>query len=184
MELKDIVSVAGEPGLHHVKGRNKNGLIVETIGTGRKFSTTPRHRVSVLSDIAIFTEEGEAKLWQVLKSLKAHEDAGNAIPDGKADADALRAGLEAVLPDYSREKVYPGDMKKLFGWYQMLKSSLDFDKLGAEETEETDEPESGAEKPTRNAAQDKAAPKKVKTSAPKPVGGVKAKTTTPRKMGS
>ena len=39
MELKDVVAISGMSGLHHVTGRSKNGLIVETIGTGRKFAT-------------------------------------------------------------------------------------------------------------------------------------------------
>lgn len=184
MELKDIVSVAGVAGLHKVIGRNKSGLIVETIGTGKKFATTVQQRVSVLADIAMFTEEGESKLWEVLKSIKALDDAGNQPPAANADNDAVKAYMAQVLPGYDREKVYVSDMKKLFTWYGILKGVLDWDKLGQESEDEAGEAETTAEKPADKPVAKSAAPKKVKTSTPKPSGGVKAKTTTPRKMGS
>ena len=57
MELKDVVSVTGMPGLHKILGRNKNGLILESLTDGKRFGTNPRQRISILSDIAMFTEE-------------------------------------------------------------------------------------------------------------------------------
>ena len=183
MELKDIVSVSGVPGLHKIIGRNKTGLIVETIGTGKKFATTLQQRVSVLADIAMFTDEGEMKLWQVLQQLKALDESGKNPPAAGADNDTVKGYMALVLPNFDREKVYPGDMKKLFGWYGIIKDLLDWSKLGQEE-EETTEENTASEKPAEKSASKAAAPKKVKTSAPKPSGGVKAKTTTPRKMGS
>jgi len=92
MELKDIVSVSCVPGLHKSIGRNKTGLIVETIGIGKKFATTLRQYVSVLADIAIFTDKGETKLWQVLQQLKALEEAGS------TDKHAEKSGGKAVAP--------------------------------------------------------------------------------------
>lgn len=181
MELKDIVSVSGVAGLHKIIGRNKNGLIVETIGDNKKFATNMRQRVSVLADIAIFTEDGEAKLWEVIKSIKALEDGGKTIPTSKASDDEARAFMKEILPQYDMEKVYVSDMKKLYGWYHTIKSVLDYSKLGAQEEE------TAAEGTTEAAAKEvkKAAPKKTaKTSAPKTVAGAKVKTTTPRKMGS
>jgi uncharacterized protein YfaS (alpha-2-macroglobulin family) len=114
MELKDIVSVSGVAGLHKVIGRNKAGLIVETIGTGRKFATSANQRVSILSDIAMFTDEGEVKLWQVLQSLKSLEEKGDATPASAASNDEIQVYMAKVLPNYDRERVYPSDMKKLF----------------------------------------------------------------------
>jgi hypothetical protein len=183
MELKDIVSVTGVAGLHKVIGRNKAGLIVETIGTGRKFATSANQRVSILSDIAMFTDEGEVKLWQVLQSLKSLDEQGQQPPASSASNDEVQAYMSKVLPNYDRERVYPSDMKKLFNWYGMVKSSLDWEKLGKEEDEEGGD-NSTADKPAEKNPAKNVAAKKVKTSAPKPAGGVKAKTTTPRKMGS
>jgi len=110
MELKDIVSVSGVPGLHKIIGRNKTGLIVETIGTGKKFATTLQQRVSVLADIAMFTDEGETKLWQVLQLLKALDESGSNPPASNADNDEIKAYMGKALPNYDREKVYPCDL--------------------------------------------------------------------------
>lgn len=186
MELKDVVSVAGVAGLHKVIGRNKNGLIVETLGAnGKKFATNLRQRVSVLSDIAIFTEEGEIKLWEAVKAIKEAEDGGAAVPGSKSENDEVKEFMGKIVPNYDQEKVYVSDMKKLFGWYHMLKADLDFSKLGVEETEADAEAEkTGAEGSTAKINREKAAPKQMKSPAPKPGGGGKSKTTTPRKMGS
>lgn len=182
MELKDVVSVTGMPGLHKVIGQNKTGLILESLTDKKKFATNARQRVSVLADISMFTEEGEVRLSEVLIKIKALEDGGKAIPSSKADNDEVKAFMGLVLPDYDREKVYTSDMKKLFSWYGMLKGSLDFDSLSKTDAEE----ESTEAKETAPKAKSTDKPKavaKAKT-ATKTATGVKAKTTTPRKMGS
>jgi hypothetical protein len=182
MELKDIVSVSGMPGLHKIIGKNKNGLIVETIGDNKKFATNLRQRVSVLADIAIYTEEGESKLWEVIKAIKAKDDAGETIPDSRIENDEARAFMSSILPGYDTDKVYVSDMKKLYGWYHLLKPVLDFEKLGVEEEESTESTEK-SDAPAKKSV-DKTAVKKVKTQAPRAPTGAKSKTTTPRKMGS
>ena len=71
LELKDIVAISGMPGLYHVIGQRKNGLIVEALdGSGKKFPTAPTTKVSILSDIAMFTLEGEEKLADILVRIK------------------------------------------------------------------------------------------------------------------
>lgn len=182
MELKDIVSVSGVAGLHKVIGRNKNGLIVETIGDNKKFATNARQRVSVLADIAVFTEDGEAKLWEVIQNIKAKDDAGESVPDSKSDNEVVKKFMAAVLPAYDTEKVYVSDMKKLFTWYHLLKPVIDFSKLGVEE-EAVEEGGEKSETPAKKVPE-KVVTKKVKTQTPKTQTGAKVKTTTPRKMGS
>ncbi len=182
MKLSDIVSVSGMPGLHKVLGRNKNGLIVETIdATKKKFATNERQRVSVLGDIAMFTEEGEAKLWQILKTIAEKEKGGAKVPDAKAESEELTAFMKTILPDYDREKVYTSDMKKLFLWYTTLKPEMDMLTLSSEEEVE-EETATGEAKPTKTVS--KPAAKNLKTAGPKTSAGIKTKTTTPRKMGS
>ncbi|MFN4784914.1 MAG: DUF5606 domain-containing protein [Bacteroidota bacterium] len=183
MELKDVVSVTGMPGLHKILGRNKSGLILESLTDNKRFGTNPRQRISVLSDIAMFTDDEEVKLAVVLMSIKALEDAGTAIPDAKADNDEVKAFMAKVLPNYDRERVYTSDMKKLFVWYGMLKGTdLDWSNLDkvteSEEGTDTDAPKATDSKAKKSAA----APKN--TAIKKPAAGAKTKTTTPRKMGS
>lgn len=182
MELKDVVSVTGMPGLHKVIGQNKTGLILESLTDQKKWATNARQRVSVLADISMFTEEGEVRLSEVLLSLKKIEDSGAALPTSKADNDEVRAFMSKVLPNYDREKVYVSDMKKLFTWYNMLKGGLDFDSLNkADDSEETSEVKEVVK--TKSSDKPKATAAKTKTPT-KTAAGVKAKTTTPRKMGS
>ena len=183
MELKDVVSVTGMPGLHKILGRNKSGLILESLTDNKRFGTNPRQRISVLSDIAMFTEEEEVKLAVVLMSIKALEDAGTAVPTPKADNDEVKAFMAKVLPNYDRERVYTSDMKKLFVWYGMLKN-IDLDWANLDKVEETEESTDGdAPKATESKAKKAtAAPKN--TAIKKLAAGAKTKTTTPRKMGS
>jgi hypothetical protein len=173
MELKDIVAIAGQSGLHKIVGRSKNGLIVETIGTGRRFSTSFQDKVSVLEDISIYTVEEDLRLNKVFLKLK---DAGE-VPTAKDEMKKSREFLIATI-QLDSERVYDNDIKKLLNWYHWLKDVLDFSKLNEEETAETpaessDAVEASAEtseeaKPKKTAAKKAAAPKKaaaVKTAA-------------------
>jgi hypothetical protein len=42
------------------------------------------------------------------------------LPDGKADAKAIRAYFEKVYPDMDFERVYGSDMKKMVKWFALL----------------------------------------------------------------
>jgi len=185
MELKDVVSVTGMPGLHKILGRNKSGLILESLVDQKKFSTNPRQRISILSDIAMFTDEGEVKLAQVLTNIKGLEDGGTAIPDAKSSNDEISAFMGKVLPTFDRERVYVSDMRKLFTWYGFLKNSdLDFANL-LNESDDSDDANTDGDAPKAEAKTAKKATAAPKNTAPKkPATGAKTKTTTPRKMGS
>ncbi|MES2654704.1 MAG: DUF5606 domain-containing protein [Bacteroidota bacterium] len=168
MELKDIVAVSGQSGLHKIIGRTKNGLILETIGSGKKFATGYQDRVSILEDISMYTQEGDMRLSEVL--VKAHT-AGK-VPTAKDDAKVQRDFLIKTI-GLDSERVYDSDIKKFFNWYNALKDVLDFTKLGQEpKTEEatatetgTDEATPAAEEKPKKAAAKKTAAKKV--AAPK-----------------
>lgn len=135
MELKDVVAIAGQSGLHKIVGRSKNGLIVETIGSGRRFSTSFQDKVSVLEDISIYTVEEDLRLNKVLLKLK---EAGE-VPTAKDDMKKLREFLIATI-NLDSDRVYDNDIKKLLNWYHLLKDVLDFSKL-----DETEAPEATAE---------------------------------------
>ncbi len=186
MELKDVVSVTGMPGLHKIIGRNKNGLILESLSDKKKFSTTPRQRISILSDIAMFTDEGEVRLAQVLVNLKNLEETGESVPTSKADNSEVTAFMAKVLPTYDRERVYVSDMKKLFTWYGSLKNSeLDFATILNESSEEENNSENSSDSSAKSDVKVKKSSAAPKNTAPKkPATGAKTKTTTPRKMGS
>lgn len=171
MELKDIVAVSGQSGLHKIIGRTKNGLILETIGSGKKFATGYQDRVSILEDISMYTQEGDMRLSEVL--VKAH--ATGKVPAAKDDAKEQRSFLVKTI-GLDSERVYDSDIKKFFNWYNALKDVLDFSKLGQEpKAEETPAAETAKEKeeavaPVAEEKPKKAAAKKTaakKVAAPK-----------------
>lgn len=179
MELKDVVAIAGQSGLHKIVGRSKNGLIVETIGTGRRFSTSFQDKVSVLEDISIYTQEEDMRLHLVLLKLKEN---GN-VPTAKEDMKSLRAYLIELI-QLDSERVYDNDIKKLLNWYHLLKDVLDFDKLqaageamDADVAADTAAPEASTESSAEEAKPKKAAAKKTaapKTATPKNTAAPKA----------
>lgn len=181
MELKDVVAIAGQSGLHKIVGRSKNGLIVETIGSGRRFSTSFQDKVSVLEDISIYTQEEDMRLHLVLLKLKEN---GN-VPTAKDDMKQLRAYLIDLI-QLDSERVYDNDIKKLLNWYHTLKDVLDFDKLkaageamDADVAAETATPEAASEVPVEEVKPKKAAAKKAaapKTATPKNTAAPKANT--------
>ena len=74
-----------------------------------------------LGDIAIFTDEEDVPLSEVLNAIKEKENGAKVILDiKKADNETLRAYLAEVLPNFDRERVYPTDIKKLISWYNLL----------------------------------------------------------------
>jgi len=172
MELKDIVAVSGQTGLHKIIGRTKNGLILETIGTGKRFATSYQDKVSVLEDISMYAQEGDLHVAQVLVKINAK---GN-VPTPKDDAKAQRQYLIETI-DLDSERVYDSDIKKLINWYSALKDILDFAKLaeektdeaGIEENKEEEKVEAALEEKPKKTAAKKAAPKKTaaKTAQPK-----------------
>ena len=185
MKLKDVVMISGMPGLYKVLGQRKNGLIVESLlEENKKFSTSPTQKISVLSEIAIFTEEGEAKMNQVLHNIYSKEKEGLTIPDKKSDDKTLASFMASALPDYDKEKVYMSDVKKLANWFSILKDKLDFDNLLKEDEEEETSTEVGdkkelAPKPDKTPAK----PIKMKkTIAPANSGGKNKKLVVNRKQ--
>jgi len=187
MELKDIVAISGIGGLHQVIGRNKSGLIVETIdGSKKRFGTTLQQKISVLADIAIFTSGEDVRLNQVFRNIEAAEAEGLSLPDAKADNEALKAFMGKVLPEFDRERVYVSDIRKIAGWYSLLKGKVDFQKEESEEqTGNADAEGTAADDKAKSKAQPKNFPPQgTKVAAPKGPAGGKSKTSTPRKMGS
>lgn len=160
MELKDVVAIAGQSGLHKIVGRSKNGLIVETIGTGRRFTTSFQDKVSVLEDISVYTVEEDMRLHQVFLKLKDKEQ----VPAAKEDMKQLRAFLIETI-NLDSERVYDNDIKKLLNWYHTLKDVLDFSKLGVEELAEEPVAENSAL--TEAAAEPADEPKTKKAAARK-----------------
>src|ERR1035437_9437554 len=119
MILKDILSISGEPGLFKFIAQGKNAIIVEHLETKKRSSAYSSAKVSSLEDIAIFTEKEDMPLGKVFDLIHEKENGGLAI-DSKVDTGKLKVWFEGILPEYSKDKVYTSDMKKVAHWYNIL----------------------------------------------------------------
>lgn len=141
--LRTILSVSGKPGLYKLVSNAKNMVIVESLTEKKRMPIYARDKVVSLGDIAIYTEEGETPLKEVLISIKTKENGAKASVAPNAKPDELKAFLEAVLPAYDKDRVYNADIKKLIQWYNLLiESGLDFETVEEaveEEAEKTEE---------------------------------------------
>ena len=119
MILKDILAISGEPGLFKFIAQGKNAIIVEHLETKKRSSAYGSAKVSSLEDIAIFTEKEDVPLSKVFDLIQEKENGGPAI-DSKVDTEKLKSWFEGILPEYSKDKVYTSDIKKVALWYNFL----------------------------------------------------------------
>ena len=117
-----ILAISGKPGLYKLVSRGKNNLIVEALdATHRRQPAFATDRITSLADIAMFTDDEDVPLMDVLDSLKTLEDGKKvAIDLKKATGDDLREYFAKVLPNFDRERVHNSDIKKLLQWYNIL----------------------------------------------------------------
>lgn len=145
--LSEILSVTGRPGLYRLVSTNKNMNIVESLTDGKRIPVYAQEKVVALSDISMYTRGGDIPLREVFKKIKEKEEGKPVKLGSKASGKELFAYLESVLPDYNRENVYAGDVKKLLQWYNLLlEKGIDFKEL---ERNSGDNPESSDADETR-----------------------------------
>ena len=145
--LKTILSISGKPGLYKLVSQGKNMLIVESLSADKKrFPAYSNEKIISLGDIAMYTDEEEVPLKDVLTSIKEKENGGETSFDvKKASQDELRNYLGEVLPNFDRERVYVNDIKKLISWYNILIANGITDFQDSEEGGEAPQPSSPAE---------------------------------------
>ena len=141
--LRTILSVSGKPGLYKLIFQGKNMLILEALdATKKRFPVYGHDKVISLGDIAMYTDDEEVALAEVLESVKTKSNGGvTAIDYKKASADELQAFMAEVLPTYDRDRVHNSDIKKLIQWYNILVSNgvTEFVAPEAEEEAATEE---------------------------------------------
>ena len=121
--LKNILAISGKPGLYRLVSRGNRSLIVETLDEAHKrqpaFGTD---RIISLADIAMYTDEEEVPLRQVLNNIKAKEQAKavSSIDLKTASKEELFQFMGEVLPEFDRDRVHASDIKKLIQWYNIL----------------------------------------------------------------
>ena len=127
--LKTILSVSGKPGLYKLISSGKNMVIVESLSDGKKMPVHARDKVVSLGDISIYTETDDVPLKEILVSMKQKENGEKATINTSAKPEELKKYFAEVLSDFDRDRVYPTDIKKVIGWYNLLISAnIDFEK--------------------------------------------------------
>ena len=121
MDLKEILSIAGKPGLYKLIAQSRTGVIVESLIDGKRFPVMANHNVSALADIAIYTYSEEVPLADIFRTIFTKEDGGQAISH-KSSAAELQTYFEEIVPEFDQERVYGSDIKKVISWYNMLQS--------------------------------------------------------------
>ena len=127
--LKDIMSISGHSGLFRFISQARNGIIVENLETKKRIQAFATMKVSSLEEIAIFTEDEEVSLEEVLRKV-FEKEGGRAAIDHKSAPEKLKNYFGEVLPEYDRSRVYVSDIKKVVHWYNLL---VQFDLLKFEE---------------------------------------------------
>ena len=147
--LTKILSVAGRPGLYKLISTNKNMNVVESLSDGKRIPVYMHEKIVALSDVSIYTNDGDTPLVNVLKNIKDKEEGKQVEMKAKASGKDYFNYLEEVLPDYNKESVYASDAKKIISWYNILiENDIDFEV--SESTEEQDSEEQDSEDSSEN----------------------------------
>lgn len=144
---KTILSISGKPGLYLLVSRGRNTLIVESLDAQKKRQNVGlRDKVTSLNDISIYTEDEDTPLMQVFKNIfDQNEGQPVDIDTKKADKNALYDFMAKALPDFDRDRVYPGDIKKMINWYNLLLREGYTDFVTTTDAPEDDKKESDGE---------------------------------------
>ncbi|MFV7235926.1 DUF5606 domain-containing protein [uncultured Flavobacterium sp.] len=121
MNLEKILAISGKPGLYVLRVQTRTGFVAESLLDGKKITVNLKSNVSLLSEISIYTYEGEKPLAEIMQKIADKENKGQAISH-KEDNATLAAYFKEILPDYDEERVYPSDIKKVLNWYNMLQA--------------------------------------------------------------
>ena len=135
-DLETIISIAGYPGLYKLLAKTKGGFVAESLIDQKRVTVPLRAKVSMLSEIAVYTLEKELPLKEVFNLISAKESGKPAAVSPKADKIDLEAYFFEILPSYDEERVYASDIKKIISWYNLLSQrGLLASKTEADQTE-------------------------------------------------
>jgi hypothetical protein len=123
MDLEKYVAVSGVSGLLKLVANRNNGLIVEDLSTGkRRFVAARGHQFTPLASIGIYTNDGDStELKNVFQSMLGKLETMPPVEPG-APVEELHAYFASVLPEYDRDRVSTGDIKKVIKWFGFLHS--------------------------------------------------------------
>lgn len=134
--LKEILSIAGKPGLQRLISNASNAIIVESLIDGKRFPAYSNSKIIALEDISIYTENEDMPLKEVFKRIYDKEN-GKPTINHKESQEKITAYFNEIVPEYDKERVYISDIRKIIQWYNLLVSR---GILNFEQEQETEKP--------------------------------------------
>lgn len=133
MNLENLIAVSGLPGIFRLVANRNNGLIIEDLDSGKKrFAPARKHQFTPLASIAIYTDDGDsAELKNVFRNMQ-DQYTDNPPVNPSASTEDIHEYFADVLPNYDRDRVKTGDIKKVLKWFSFLQEK---DFLTADEQE-------------------------------------------------
>ncbi len=122
MELKEILAVAGYPGLYKFVAQSTRGVIVESLADGKRMNVPSNARVSSMTDISVFTDSEDRPLADIFTAFYKHTEGKPTVGHKEAPA-TVEAAFAEVVPDYDPDRVHFSDMRKIVQWYNALVSA-------------------------------------------------------------
>ena len=150
MKIKGLVAVSGLPGLFKMVANRNNGLIVEDLANGkRRFASVRQHQFTPLESIGIYTNDGETSELKIVFQSMLDKLETVPMPTLSDTGDKLHLYFAQILPDYDRDRVHTGDIKKAVKWFAHL-HELGYTMMeeDEDEEEEVDETEAAVESDT------------------------------------
>jgi len=152
MEFSDIAAVSGKGTLFKIINPTRTGVILESMDEHKKKMVATMHnKVSVLSEISIYTtdSEGATSLEEVMKKIHEEFD-GDTDLDKNSSPEELKSFMKFILPDYDENRVYVSDIKKVVSWYAQIITQVPEVLDDKKESEEKEETASGEKNETEN----------------------------------
>ena len=120
MNLEEFIAVSKLPGVYKIVSNRDNGLFIEDMDTGKKkFASMRKHMFTPLASVSIYTDDDSTELSTIFQTMM--EKSGELDPkEALSSNQALFDYFEKILPNYDRDKVFIGDIKKVIKWYNFL----------------------------------------------------------------
>ena len=167
MKFEEMVAVSGMSGVFKLIANRSNGLIIEDIDTGKKkLAPSRKHQFTPLASIGIYSgDDDTTELGLIFRTMRDQLEKNPPVPVS-SNADALSTYFASIVPDYDRDRVFSGDIKKVIKWFNFLNQR---NLVPEEEEEKVEEKETEVQKESSPAAEKKEEKPKAKkeTKAPK-----------------
>lgn len=122
MNFEDLVAVSGLSGIFKMVANRSNGLIIEDIDSGKKkLAPSRKHQFTPLASIGIYTGlDDTTELEEVMRIMQAQFEKNPPPSPSSSTGEDLASYFEEILPDYDKDRVFAGDIKKVIKWFLFL----------------------------------------------------------------